>query len=244
MILSWFSKDSSEGDKKITREDERQIAAQFKELSPRILAIPEVQAMTTFDQVISYLQSDRPPNSAGKKGVIIRQDNARGQLLGLVFLDENNKFVCRSDGTPYGRQLLAGKLDVKLQQTLGNKDLIFVELKSQKSGVDEFHGSIADQYQQWFRDILRLPEVVPIMTYEAAIQYFITDRPSDPRIEKGAILRQPHSQGQLLAQVFLDSNNDLVRPSDGKPYGRQLVAKKLDEELLDAFGTKNLIIVE
>ena len=31
MILSWFSKDSSDGDKKITREDERRIVAQFKD---------------------------------------------------------------------------------------------------------------------------------------------------------------------------------------------------------------------
>lgn len=60
MIFSWPFKDSSDGDKKITREDERRIVAQFKEWLPRILAVPEVQAVITFDQVISYLQSDRP----------------------------------------------------------------------------------------------------------------------------------------------------------------------------------------
>ncbi len=244
MILSWFSKDSSEGDKKITREDERRIAAQFKELSPRILAIPEVQAMTTFDQVISYLQSDRPPNYAGKKGVIIRQDNARGQLLGLVFLDENNKFVCRSDGTPYGRQLLAGKLDGKLKQNLGNKDLIFVELKSQKSGVDEFHQGLFSQLSEWLKDLLKVPEVIPMMTYDDAIKYFFSDRPNDPRVKKGALLRLPHPQGQLLAQMFLDGNNQIIDRSDGKPYGRQLVARKLDAELSDAFDDQDLIIVE
>ena len=244
MIFSWPFKDASDGDKKITREDERRIIAQFKEWLPRILAVPEVQAMITFEQVVNYLQSDRPPSSAVNKSVVIRQNHANGQLLGLVFLDQNNSFVCRPDGTPYGRQLLARKLDGKLQQNLGNKDLMLVDIQSQKSGFEEFHRSITNQYQQWLRDILKLPEILPIMTYEAAIQYFVTDRPADPRIEKGAIIRQPHSQGQLLAQVFLDSNNDLVRRSDGKPYGRQLVAKKLDEELLDAFGNKNLIIVE
>lgn len=119
MIFSWPFKDSSDGDKKITREDERRIVAQFKEWLPRILAVPEVQAVMTFDQVISYLQSDRPPNSAVNKSVVIRQNHAQGQLLGLVFLDQNNSFVCRPDGTAYGRQLLARKLDGKLQKNLG-----------------------------------------------------------------------------------------------------------------------------
>jgi hypothetical protein len=119
MILSWFSKDSSDGDKKITREDERRIVAQFKEWSPRILAVPEVQAIITFDEVISYLQSDRPPYSAVNKSVVIRQSHPKGQLLGLVFLDQNNQLICRPDGTPYGRQLLDRQLDGKLQPTLG-----------------------------------------------------------------------------------------------------------------------------
>jgi hypothetical protein len=103
---------------------------------------------------------------------------------------------------------------------------------------------LAEKYQEWLRDVLELPQVVPVMTYEEAVQYFVTDRPSDPKIEKGAILRQSHSQGDRLTQVFLDRNNDLVRDSDGKPYGRQLVARKIDEEFHNTFGDKNLIIVK
>lgn len=244
MVLDWFFKDSSQGNKQITPEESRRIVARFKEWSPRILTIPEVLSVMTFDAAIKYFETDRPPNPNIKKGAIIRQTHHKGQLLAQVFLDGNNELVLRPDGTPYGRQLVARNLDKKLRDTFGNKELIIVDLKDQQLGVEEFHRSIADQYQQWLRDLLRLPEVVPVMTYEAAIQYFVTDRPSDPRVEKGAILRQPHSQGYHLAQVFLDSNNNLVRRSDGKPYGRQLVAKKLDEELLDTFGPKNLIVVE
>lgn len=44
--------------------------------------------------------------------------------------------------------------------------------------------------------------------------------------------------------MFLDSNNEVIDRSDGKPYGRQLVAKKLDTELQDAFDNQDLIIVE
>jgi len=239
-----FFKDSSQGNKQIIPEESRRIVARLKEWSSRIPIIPEVFSTMEFDAAIKYFETDIPPNPNVKKGAIISQTHSQGKLLAQVFLDGNNELVQRPDGTPYGRQLVASKLDKKLRNNFGNKELIIVDLKDRQLGVEEFHQSIADQYQQCLRDLLRLPEVVPVMTYEAAIKYFVTDRPSDPRVEKGAILRQPHAQGYHLGQMFLDSNNDLVRCSDGKPYGRQLVAKKLDEELLDVFGTKNLIVVE
>lgn len=54
MILKWFSNNSSERSKQITPHEEKRILAQFKEWMPRILGIPEVQAMITFDEAISY----------------------------------------------------------------------------------------------------------------------------------------------------------------------------------------------
>ena len=244
MILKWFSNNSSERSKQITLHEEKRILAQFKEWMPRILGIPEVQAMITFDEAISYFQSDMPSHSSGTKGVIIRQERPDGQLLGQMFLDTNNQLVCRSDGTPYGRQLLGEKLDKKLSKNFSEQDLIFVELKSQKSSFAQFHQEIISQISEWLQDFLKMAEVIPIMTYEDAIQYFITSRPSDPRVQKGGILRQPHPQGQLLVQMFLDNNDQIVHRPDGKPYGRYLVAKELDEELQDTFGKQNLIIVE
>lgn len=243
MILNWFFKDSSEGDRKISREDERRIAAQFKEWSPRILGIPEVQETITFDEVISYFQSDRPSSSSVKKGAIIRQERPEGQLLGQVFLDGNNQLVRRGDGTPYGRQLVTKNLDKKLKETFGDRELIFVELKTQNVAGDKFSGDAFLQFGEALRDILRLPEVVPVMTYDEAIKYFISDRPNDPRIKKGALLRKRHPQGYHLVQVFLDKNNELVCDSGDRPYGRQLVVRELDEELRDTFDDKDLIIV-
>ena len=88
------------------------------------------------------------------------------------------------------------------------------------------------------------PEMMPIMTYDSAIKYFVTERPSDPKVKKGAILRQEHSQGYLLTQVFLDGDNEVVYGSDRIPYGRRVVAKEIDEELDDSFGKTNLIVIE
>ncbi|QIR36877.1 hypothetical protein HCG51_09075 [Tolypothrix sp. PCC 7910] len=82
------------------------------------------------------------------------------------------------------------------------------------------------------------------MTYESAIQYFVTDHPSDSITKKGAIIRQIHPQGHHLVQVFLNAQNQLILRPDGKLYGRQLVARELDKELSDTFGDQDLIIVE
>ena len=103
---------------------------------------------------------------------------------------------------------------------------------------------LENEVKQSLSGLFKTKELIPVMTYESAIEYFVTDRPADPRIVKGAILHQPHRQGQHLAQVFLDKNNQLVCRHDGKPYGRQLVAERLDEELLEVFDGTNLIIVE
>jgi len=93
-----------------------------------------------------------------------------------------------------------------------------------------------------------LPETgsVSEMTYAGVIEYFVTDRPDNKDIVRGAILRQRPSmqEGVRLVQVFLDKDFNLVCGSDGSPYGRKMVVKKLNRELRDAFSDKNLIIVE
>ncbi|MEO0967416.1 MAG: hypothetical protein AAFX80_03515 [Cyanobacteria bacterium J06639_18] len=83
-----------------------------------------------------------------------------------------------------------------------------------------------------------------ILTYSAVIKYFVTERPEDIKIKKGAVLLEKCSQGFLITQVFLDSNNQLVCDVHDRPYGRRVLAIKIDKELQDAFGKQNLIIVE
>ncbi|HBE16589.1 MAG TPA: hypothetical protein DDW51_02970 [Cyanobacteria bacterium UBA11367] len=113
-------------------------------------------------------------------------------------------------------------------------------------------GEIYHNFHDLFSDLLAplrnlLPsdtEIVPVMKYEDAIRYFVTDRPKDPKIKKGIMLRQRHRQGQQFMQSFLDKDNQLVCQPDGIPYGRSLVVKQFDEELQEAFGDQDLIIVE
>jgi len=137
MILNRLFKGSSKGDQKITPNETRQIVAQFEKLSSRILKVPEVMAMITFDEAISYFQSDRPPNLAFYKNVIIRQDCREGHLVVQAFLDKNNEFICRSDRSLYGRQLVVKKLDKKLRENFdaNNDTIIFEGQKTEDSAV-------------------------------------------------------------------------------------------------------------
>ena len=110
--------------------------------------------------------------------------------------------------------------------------------------IADCNQSIFSLFVDELKLFLAQEEVKPILTYKEVIQYFITDRPSNPSVKKGAIIRQPHKKGQELIQFFLDSNNEIVYASNKKPYGCKLVAKQLDDELEDNFGNENLIIVE
>ncbi|HBE49828.1 MAG TPA: hypothetical protein DDW76_13795 [Cyanobacteria bacterium UBA11369] len=244
--FDWFAKNTSEGEHKITAEDVARIVREFNKCLPRIHGIPEVLEEITFEEAISYFQSDRPGSANVKKGAIICQDHPEGQFLAQVFLDRKNNLICRPNGIPYGCQMVAKKLDKKLSDILEDRELIAFELKPRKSGGYEFpfRQDIVLEFGEWVRNVVQIPQVIPIITYEETIKYFITARPKDPRVRKGAILRQPHPQGYHLAQVFLDKNNQIVLSPNGVPYGRQLVTRELDEELLDVFGNKKLIIVE
>jgi hypothetical protein len=243
MIFNWLFQDSSGEDKPISREEEERIVTQFKNLSHRILGLPEIQTIITFKEVISYFNSDRPADSRVKQGLIIREDHSEGKLIAQVFLDGKNQLICRPNGTPYGCQLLTKQLDKELTKVFGNRNLVFVKLKGKSASEYQLDGSGFSKFGDLLHDVLKIPEVIPLITYEDAIKYFVSDRPNDPRVNRGAILRKPHPQGYHLIQMFLDENNDLLCDSFGKPYGRQLVAKRLDEELHDYFGDKDLILL-
>jgi hypothetical protein len=95
-----------------------------------------------------------------------------------------------------------------------------------------------------FKSFLQVEIEVQVLTYDSVIEYFVKNRPPENNVAKGAILREIEAHGQSIIQVFLDKKNQLVCMPDGRPYGRKLIARKLDNELDEAFGNEDLIIVE
>ena len=87
---------------------------------------------------------------------------------------------------------------------------------------------------------------IPELTYRDVITYFTNEMPGDPRIVKGAVLKQmsPNSEGYYVYQVFLDRANVPVCNKRGVPYGKKWMTRSFDGELLTAFGGEDLLIVE
>lgn len=86
-------------------------------------------------------------------------------------------------------------------------------------------------------------EAKPIMTYEEAMGFFVTRRPQGIPVQQGVILRERRPEGFLVIQGFMDSNNSFIKDQKGNECVRQLLVQKLDNELLQAFGDEDIIIV-
>jgi len=94
------------------------------------------------------------------------------------------------------------------------------------------------------RDMLVVKEPVQQLTYNDAIAYFVNERPDDPRIVKGALLLLPERVGTRVFFLFLDEQNTPLCTTNGHFYGRNLKVQSLDEELEEAFGGTELLLLE
>jgi len=90
--------------------------------------------------------------------------------------------------------------------------------------------------------LLRQPPVIDVLTFPDVVAYFADKRPDDPRIRAGALLSRNHPKGRLIFQVFLNEDDKLCSDGSSRPYGRRLIARRLDDELAARFGTKELLI--
>lgn len=88
----------------------------------------------------------------------------------------------------------------------------------------------------------RRPPVKDVLTFPDVVAYFADKRPDDPRIRAGALLSRGHPKGRLIFQVFLNEDDNLCKDESGRPYGRRLIARRLDDELAARFGTNELLI--
>lgn len=88
------------------------------------------------------------------------------------------------------------------------------------------------------------PDIVETLTYHQVIDYFVKNRPTEIAVKKGVVIKEQHPQGQMIIQVFLDEKDELVCQSNGIPYGRKQIVKNVDEELIEYFGDKSMIIFQ
>lgn len=82
------------------------------------------------------------------------------------------------------------------------------------------------------------------ITYENVLEYFINSKPNNPNAVKGIVTLSKKQYEYEITQVFLDAENKPVYSSNKKVYGRKIIAKRIDNELKEAFGENNVFVVE
>jgi hypothetical protein len=212
----------------------------------------------TYADAVAFFVTDRPDDPRVGAGALVVEPHARGLRVTQVFLDAENRPVLRADGRPYGRAVVARRLDDELERALdGRRMLLFPGAETAPGpapspGVDGDRPAAAGRVSSRGpgpdptagRGRGRRPSIaVKTFTYPAAIGYFAAARPDDPRVCKGALLRRKERRGYVIDQLFLDARDRPVCGAGGEPYGRVVQAQALDDELTDAFGAHNLIIV-
>lgn len=85
---------------------------------------------------------------------------------------------------------------------------------------------------------------VQLLSYGDAVKYFVTDRPADERIARGALLRHQVADGSLVVWLFLNGENKPLADAKGKIYGRKLLVKSLDDELTECFSNNEILVFE
>jgi len=76
-----------------------------------------------------------------------------------------------------------------------------------------------------------------VMTYEEALRFFVMDRPRDNAATKGVMYRKTLLGNIEITRAFLDAQNRVL-------LSKKDLVDKLDQELLEAFGDGDLIVVE
>ena len=118
--------------------------------------------------------------------------------------------------------------------------------------IQKLQEALVSQALEFFNKFLLVskPKLVDVLTYEDVISFFVEHRAKNPKFEKGAILRQFNNDNQCTTVylIFLDQENQIVQNlsnSNGKkPFGEKIIVQALDDELVEAFGKENLLILE
>ncbi len=123
------------------------------------------------------------------------------------------------------------------------------ERKSRPLADPRYVQAVLAQLTAVFDQALDLPRrrsrAVDTLTFGDVVSYFTSERPDDPRIKAGALLLAAGSQpGHVAFQVFLEEADQVCGDASGTPYGRRILAHRLDAELTGYLGGGDLLIFQ
>jgi hypothetical protein len=80
--------------------------------------------------------------------------------------------------------------------------------------------------------------------YEEVIGWFVDHRPAEGPAGRGAVLRKELPDGRTqVVLTFLGADGEFAPGPDGRPVLHRVLVDELDEELAEAFGDGELIII-
>jgi hypothetical protein len=97
---------------------------------------------------------------------------------------------------------------------------------------------------RWLRNRKSHKIDVEVLTYPDVITYFVENRPQDEQTRSGALLRERHRNLWILSFIFLNSEGSICSHPDGTNYGQRLRVRNLDEEMMELFSDKDLVVFE
>ena len=85
---------------------------------------------------------------------------------------------------------------------------------------------------------------LPVLSYRRLIDDMVTFKPEDEKIKAAVAVKEVKPDGVFkINVVYLDAeNNPIWNDGKGRDYSFAISAQKLDDELNQAFGDKNVII--
>ncbi|MGD1225646.1 hypothetical protein AB9Q10_45340 [Streptomyces krungchingensis] len=87
------------------------------------------------------------------------------------------------------------------------------------------------------------PLHLDLLTFDEVVRYFVEDRPPAPEVHHGALLTgKGLSRGIPCFQLFVDRHDHPCLTPSGAPYGRFMVAQRMDDELRSLLAGRELVI--
>jgi hypothetical protein len=125
------------------------------------------------------------------------------------------------------------------------------ERKSRLLADPRYVADVLGRLTAVFDQALDLPRrrsvTVETLTFGDVVSYFTSERPDDPQIKAGALLLSAEpgpGPGRVAFQVFLDEADQVCGDASGTPYGRRILARRLDAELTDYLGGGDLLVFQ
>lgn len=93
-----------------------------------------------------------------------------------------------------------------------------------------------------FLDSMR-PETCRTLTYDALIGEVLKNRPADPAVVGCCALKETVGSNLRMIVLYIDRENEPVFGND-IPYGFYLLTKEFDNELTEAFGDTDMLVIK